>query len=228
MPTRSQRAATERAEARRRARLATRGEEVDPDTEADEADASDAARRPAPAGGSFLNRLFPPAPPLPGKEEPLKGFAYDGPLPGVVAGLYLLSRNPLAWLGMGAVWGVAGLAQILGGDATISLFTSLAMFASLIGAGWIGWQRPWLFGLAASIIGILIPAVTLALAAMINAADILGGANAFQIFANYIIYQTLSFQPFFGLIAGWYGGYLRRRMATGAQPAGRATRTRRR
>ncbi|HEX2141449.1 MAG TPA: hypothetical protein VHK28_04120, partial [Candidatus Limnocylindria bacterium] len=92
MSNRSRREAEARAEARRRARYQARGVPVEePDEEASEADERRESRAPA-AGGGFLTRLFPPAPPLPNRPDPLRNFSYSGPLRGVVAGLYLLMR----------------------------------------------------------------------------------------------------------------------------------------
>ncbi|HKO34363.1 MAG TPA: hypothetical protein VJY85_11515, partial [Candidatus Limnocylindria bacterium] len=93
-----------RAEARRRARQLERGEGVD-DAEAVEPSAETGARPSGPAG--LLGRLFPPAPPLPGKPDPLANFSYSGPLRGVVAGLYVLAFNPRGWLLPGIGWAVA-------------------------------------------------------------------------------------------------------------------------
>jgi hypothetical protein len=144
------RTAEDRAEARRRARRAARG----PDGEHDlEEEPESASSTPAASGGSFLNRLFPPAPPLPGKGDPMRGFAYAGPLRGVVGGLYLLSRNPLPWILGGLLW-AAG--QLFRSDSIVGVVALFISFAGLIGAGWLGWQRPWLFGLAAGVVGWLV------------------------------------------------------------------------
>ena len=58
--------AASRAEARRRARLVARGELGEDEGEVVET-------QPEPRG-SFLSRLFPAAPPLPNKPDPLAGF----------------------------------------------------------------------------------------------------------------------------------------------------------
>ena len=94
MSTESQRSrstASSRAEARRRARLVAQGQLPADDEGADE---SPASPRSAPSGG-ILGRMFPPAPPLPGKPDPLAGFRYDGPFRTVVTTLWLLARAPL-------------------------------------------------------------------------------------------------------------------------------------
>ncbi len=152
MSNRSRRTAEERAEARRRARRAARGDEGEFDLQNEE-EASGASSSAAGTGGSFLNRLFPPAPPLPGKGDPMQGFAYAGPLRGVVGSLYLLSRNPLPWILGGLLW-AAG--QLFRSDSIVGIVALFVSFAGLIGAGWLGWQRPWLFGLAAGVVGWLV------------------------------------------------------------------------
>ena len=209
------RRADERAEARRRARYAAMGR-TDELTNDEDATAS----RPEPApqqGGSFLTRLFPPAPPLPGKPDPLAGFTYDGPLRGVVSALYLRSRHPVPWLGLGAVWAIARLLMEIGPlfGAIAAILGSLIAFGTLIAAGWIGWQRPWLYGFVASIVGIL-------LFAAIFASLMAGAQSQFtpgQWFVGLINREVVGLQPLFGALAGWYGGYLRRRMAAASASA---------
>jgi hypothetical protein len=212
MSNRSRRSAEDRAEARRRARYAAQGREDElPDaTDEAEADAPDAQR----GGGSFVTRIFPPAPPLPGMRDPLAEFRYEGPFRGVVAGLYLLARHPVPWLGMAAIWTGARLllefAAVFGpAGPIVAIVASLVAFGALIAAGWVGWPRPWLYGLMASITGIVIfSAVT---------EVILAGAGVQfsrgQVFLASAIQEVVGFQPLFGALAGWYGGYLRRRMA---------------
>jgi hypothetical protein len=213
-------AAANRAEARRRARHLAQGglEGAAEETDA-EAD-SPPSRGLGLGSGSFLTRLFPPAPPLPGKGDPLAGFHYTGRFRGLVSSLYLLSRHPLSWGAAGVAWGVARLLTDLGGNSVLGVVASLISFGSLIAAGWIGWQRPWVFGLAASILGLLIYAGILT--SLLNGRPQVpyGGFELFFVF----VYRE-AFQPLFGALAGWYGGYLRRRMA--AAPA-RARSARRR
>ena len=219
MSNRSRRSAEDRAEARRRTRYASQGRADDPGS--DDVEETDAAAPPQP-GGSFLSRLFPPAPPLPGKPDPLAGFGYRGPLRGVVAGLYLLAMHPVPWIGMGVVWAAGRLLLVLPIDI-LAILSSLIAFGALIAAGWMGWPRPWLFGLAASLVGILLYAGLVA--AMVGPAhpDFTEG----QVFVGSIYQEVLGFQPLFGGIAGWYGGYLRRRMAaTSASARARPTRRR--
>jgi hypothetical protein len=218
MTNRSRRSAEDRAEARRRARYAAQGRAEDAGFE--DAAPEAAAETPRP-GGSFLSRLFPPAPPLPGKPDPLAGFTYQGPLRGVVAGLYLLVRHPLPWIGMGAVWAFGRL--LLPFNPVLAIVSSLVAFGALIAAGWIGWPRPWLFGLAASVVGILLYATIFGL--------LLGPVHPeyseTDVFFGSVYQEVLAFQPLFGAIAGWYGGYLRRRMAAAGASA-RTRQTRRR
>ncbi len=225
MPNRTRRSAEERSEARRRARYAAQGREGELGWEGEEEAAEATETR---GGGSFLTRLFPPAPPLPGMPDPLAGFGYDGPLRGVVASLYLLARHPVPWLGLAAVWAAGRLllefAGIFGSiGAVVAIVASLAAFGALIAAGWIGWPRPWLFGLMASIAGILIFGV-------LTESTLTGAGVEFtrgQAFLGSVYQEVAAFQPLFGALAGWYGGYLRRRMAQNVA-ASRTARSRRR
>lgn len=210
MTNRSRRSADDRAEARRRARLAAQGREDE--LEATEEEASQRDRRAEPQG-SFLTRLFPPAPPLPGKPDPLAGFTYRGPLRGLAAIGYLLARQPVAWIGIGAIWAVGRL--ILEFGTVIAIVSSLVTFGAVIAAGWIGWPKPWLFGLMASVVGILLySGIFAALAA----------GSSDTPFADWFLFlayrETVQLQPLFGVLAGWYGGYLRRRMAAAPSAAG--------
>ena len=160
MPSRPpSRGASSRAEARRRARLAAQGQTVDDD---DVEEAASSTERPA-RGGGFLSRLFPPAPPLPGHERPFEGFSYAGrpAFRGIAEAIWLLARNPLAWIGMGALWAVS---RLLTDQTAIGIIMSVVSFGSLIAAGWLGWRRPWLYGLAAALLGwlaVLLVLVTL-------------------------------------------------------------------
>lgn len=207
MSNRSRRDADSRAEARRRARLAAQGYESD--DEAGEQPADAAPRRAAPEGG-FLQRLFPPAPPLKGKTDPLASFTYDGPLRGVVATLYLLARNPMVWIAMGVIFGVSYLATLVYQSQLIGVVASIVSFVALIAAGWIGWQRPWAYGLAAAILGYVLFVVFL----LLSLARIPAQGDKFDAaaFAQYHLI-TGSLQAVIGVVAGFYGGYLRRRMA---------------
>jgi hypothetical protein len=207
MSNRSSRsAAASRAEARRRARYISQGREVDEADDDQEPDTPASRRAAAPSGG-FLTRLFPAVPPLPGKPDPLAGFTYTGPLRGLVSGLYLLARNPRAWVVPGAIWVAAELMFRLGiPDPMLGTVASLVAFGALIGAGWMGWQRPWAFGLAAAVLGVTLFSGILGTAAVL--ARVPGAAAAYIGLASQEILQIA-----FGAVAGWYGGYLRRRLA---------------
>lgn len=211
-----------RSEARRRARLAARGEVTD-EGEVD-AGATAATRQPptAPRRG-FLEALFPAAPPLPGKPDPLAGFTAGGParLRGVATSLYLLRKNPLAWLLPGVAWAVVQPFNF----SNLSLVAALVGYSVLIAAGWFGWQRPWLFGLIAAILGFVLSAglelffLASGRAATVSSADL--GAIGVALLLNGSLYGAI------GLLAGFYGGYLRRRMASTRTPQrGRAGRRR--
>jgi hypothetical protein len=238
MSNRTRRQPATRADARRRSRQLERGEDLD-QPEDEEPSAEAGAARPAGPAGLF-GRLFPPAPPLPGKPDPLAGFTYSGPLRPVVAALYLLAFNPRAWLLPGIVWAVAQITSqvnLLTAAAFSGLFGTappnyglveivglLATVFAAVAAGWIGWQRPWLFGLAASVAGTLIQATTLAL--LIDPAPSTG-AEFGTIFIGVTVNQILQLQWALGALIGWYGGYLRRRMTVTA-PGARQDRRRRR
>ena len=203
----AQQEAASRAEARRRARLAARG--LDPEEPSEE----DPEEPPVRRGGSLLGRIFPPAAPLPGRPDPLASFRYAGPLRPVVGNLYLLARNPLAWVLPGLIWAAARLLQ---GSSFEALIASLVSFGVLIAAGWFGWQRPSLFGAAAGALGYLAFLLVIAFAAPALYAFVTPEAVAI----NGILYTGL------GLISGWYGGYLRRRQAQVSSEAQRSHRRR--
>lgn len=219
MTTRSQREAESRAEARRRARHVAQGrldeEPVDDET-------TPAIRSAQPQGaGNVLQRLFPPAAPLPGKEDPLAGFHYEGPLRGVISTLYLLGRNPLIWIAMGVVWALAYIGTLYFKQSIIGIVASMLSFVALIAAGWLGWQRPWAFGLASAVLGYLLYAAFVVL----NLSSIPAqGAFTVGELANFLVVSGL-LQAAVGLVAGFYGGYLRRRLAD--TPGGKQQRRRR-
>ena len=193
-----------RAEARRRARLAARGELPEPDVPEQPPEA--APRR---QGGGLLGRLFPPAPALPGRPDPLAGFSGDGPLQPVAVRLFLLRRNLLAWI-MPAIAAFAGLmASLTNPQNPLGLIGTFVLFGSLIAAGWFGWQRPTLYGTAAALLAFL------AALAVIFAFFSTRGASPTTVFepAQVILSSTVQalFYGGLGFIGGWYGGYLRRR-----------------
>jgi hypothetical protein len=208
-----------RAEARRRARLAARGEL--PDEDAGEADAP--ATPPARSGG-FLGRLFPPAPPLPNRPPPLAGFDESGPLRPLRVRAFLLRRNLAAWLVPGLVAGAGFFGSIrFGQDATLSLISTFVLFGALIAAGWFGWQRPALYGTAAGILGYL-----LAVGALVGSSAMIGvtpEAFGAEQFVTSLVIQGI-YQAALGFLGGWYGGYLRRRQTQLSGERARATRRR--
>lgn len=204
----SDRARRSRAEARRRARLAARG-----GTESTDDGAPDEPLRPTTAPGGVLSRIFPPAPPLPNRPAPLAGFTYAGPARGVMAIPWLLARMPLVWIGLGILAGVGLTTSIVGGSGLIGLVGTIVQFLALIGAGWFGWRRPWLYGTASALVGLALSTaavnVIAAALAITSPAD-LGLTVAGTIFS--VLYAGL-----FGALAGWYGGYLRRRQSAVAE-----------
>jgi hypothetical protein len=214
----AQQDAERRAEARRRARLQAQGrvfEEAD-----DEVDEAPVRR----SSGPFLSRLFPPAAPLPGKGDPFAGFTYAGRFRPLVTSLWLIRRNLFAGVGMGILW--AGT-YILVSQYPSSLFGSIASFVSfgaLVAAGWIGWQRPWFFGLAAATIGYLLYTpyfIYAVVTAPATAAPVTGSQVALVLVTNGIV------QIGIGALSGFYGGYLRRRLADPATRQAAASRRRR-
>jgi hypothetical protein len=100
------------------------------------------------------------------------------------------------------------------------LFGSIASFVSfgaLVAAGWIGWQRPWFFGLAAATIGYLLytPYFIYTVAnAPVTDVKVTASQVTLVLVTNGIV------QIGIGALAGFYGGYLRRRLA---DPATRQT-----
>jgi hypothetical protein len=219
MSNRSRRGPASRAEARRRTRQIERGVELP----GDELEADETAK-PAGLSGGLLGRVFPAAPPLPNRPDPLAGLQYDGPFRSVVAGFYLLANNPRAWLLPAIPWaGAQALAYLT--PPTYSLIQIpmvLVSVLAIIAAGWIGWQRPWLFGLSAAVAGTLLEAAFLALLfAPVGREDL----NPSRVFLGIIVFQIAQLQLLLGAFIGWYGGYLRRRMTA---PAAQASSRRRR
>jgi hypothetical protein len=224
MSTESQRSrstASSRAEARRRARLAAQGQLPAEDAWADET-ATPTAN--APSGG-ILARMFPPAAPLPGKPDPLAGFSYDGPFRTLVSALWLLGRAPLVWLAFGVLWAIAYLVTNAFSGSLLGVIASLVTFASLVAAGWLGWRRPWAYGAAAGAIGQLLYGAFLGVSAA-SGADIDGPGRSIPVGQAITSLITSGiFMMAIGALAGFYGGYLRRRLA---EPRPGATRARRR
>lgn len=188
-----------RAEARRRARLAARGE-LPLDEEEAEAPVEEPRR-------GFFGRIFPPAPPLPGRPDPLEGFDPDGPLRPVRERLFLLRKNLPAWVltGLGAFVGFFG--SFAFDTGVLSLLGTFLLFGSLIAAGWIGWQRPALYGVAAALLSYFAVSAWILLE--------LSRVAVVQELAPGAVIADLTFRGLYqaglGFIGGWYGGYLRRR-----------------
>jgi hypothetical protein len=195
----------DRAEARRRARLAARGElppEVDEATEPVEPERQ----------GGLLGRIFPSPPPLPGRPDPLAGFDESGPLRPIRVRAFLLRQNLVAWLIPGFVAFLGYSASLFfGPQSFVSLLGTFVLFGALIGAGWFGWQRPTLFGTAAAIFAfVLVTAFVLFTSLQVGVTP-----DAFGTPGELALGVALqgTFQAALGFLGGWYGGYLRRRQA---------------
>jgi hypothetical protein len=111
-----------------------------------------------------------------GHERPLEGFDYIGSprFRGVAETIWILARNPLAWIGAGAVWAVS---RLLTDNSAVGIGMSVVSFGSLIAAGWFGWRRPWLYGAAAALLGwiaVLLVLVTLLLTNPDQVSSLLG------------------------------------------------------
>ena len=195
--------ARSRAEARRRARLAARGDLPD--------ETDDSPEEPAPqrAGGGLFGKLFPPAPPLPNRPDPLAGFDRTRSLRPVRERIFLLRQNVLAWLIPALVAFVGFFASISYGQSVLSLVGTFVLFGALIAAGWYGWQRPTLFGLVAGVLGYVFAAalVLVTYATRGIPPEVIG--TPLQIGTNLLIQGI--YPAGVGFLGGWYGGYLRRR-----------------
>jgi hypothetical protein len=227
----AQRAAASRSDARRRARLIAQGRVPEEDEE-------QVAAAPTRAPSlSLFQRIFPPAPPLPGKPDPLAGFTYGGPLrPLAVAG-WLIRRNLFAGVGMGVLWAAAYVLTVQYGQSLVGTLASFVAFGALVAAGWLGWQKPWLYGLVAAVIGYALYASYLAFSLtsapailetlrnvpfgylLVGRADPAAGVTFFV--------TNGAIQTGIGAVAGFYGGYLRRRIADPATRQAAAARRRR-
>ena len=183
--------------------MVARGEAVD---EPEEVTAPEAAQ-----GGGFLRRLFPPAPALPGRPDPLAGFDPSGPLRPIRERAFLLRSNLLAWLGMGVIAFLGFFASTFYGGDVLGLIGTFALFSALIGAGWLGWQRPTLFGTAAGIVAYILGAgMILFMFAQLGAAPETFG-TPIQVIGQLLVQGA--YQAGLGFLGGWYGGYLRRRQS---------------
>ena len=208
MPTQTRRSpnAAARAEARRRARQQARSAD-DLDGLGSPAGGETGTGKP-PERPTLLQRLIPAAAPLRDKPDPLARFTYRGPSvlrPLALAG-YLLRVNPLAWLIPGAVWALA--ARFATAEAT-GFLSAFVQIGALMGAGYVGWQRPWFYGLSASLF-----AVVLLLVVLVVGETVAGGSVGPLL--GFVLVAFLANAPMYGLtgaVAGWFGGYWRRRMA---------------
>ena len=193
-----------RAEARRRARLAARGELPEPEDEVtDEVE--------APARGGFLGRIFPPAPPLPGRPDPLAGFDPSGSLRPIRERAFLLRQAPLVWIGLGAVAALGYIALQFWSTTPLGMVGTFAQFGALIAAGWFGWQRPTLFGTAAGVVCWVLSTVFIAYAFTVRGAPPGAIMTLTSIITSFAV--QLAYQAGLGFLGGWYGGYLRRRQS---------------
>jgi hypothetical protein len=182
--------------------MAARGELPPPDEEEVTEDA-------AASGGGFLRRLFPAAPPLPGRPDPLSGFDPSGPMRPVRERLFLLRQSPLVWLGFGIVAFLGYIALRFWQQSPLGLIGTFAQFGALIAAGWFGWQRPTLYGTAAGLVGWAASGafVLYAFSAMGAPPQATFGADRIAISLAY----EAAYWAGLGFLGGWYGGYLRRR-----------------
>jgi hypothetical protein len=152
--------------------------------------------------------MFPPAPALPGRPDPLRGFAGKGPLRPITVRLHLLRHNSFAWIlpGLGAFVGyIASLSY--GAENVLGLVGTFIMFGSLIAAGWFGWQRPTLFGTAAGILGFAAATALI----LVSFAGQGAGPDTFGLSAIWQLFFQALYLSGLGFLGGWYGGYLRRR-----------------
>jgi hypothetical protein len=220
-PTAAERARAERArsraEARRRARLAARGA-----VGADEPEAGEEADlAPSAARETLLQRMFPSAPPLPNRPDPLARFNRTGPLRPVRERIFLLVANPLAWM-VPALLVLIGHVAPVTGEAG-SLIGPFLTFGSLVAAGWVGWQRPGLYGATSAVVGLALFVTAILLDFTTAGGDVRMASGEL---ASLIPFAVL--QGTIGFLGGWYGGYLRRRQAHLTLEARKATARRRR
>ncbi len=195
--------AASRAEARRRARLAARGELPEPvETQLE-------THTTAQGRGSFLQRIFPPAPPLPNRPDPLAGFDRAGPMRPVRERLNLLRSNLTAWLIAGVVAFIGFFASFFYASGFLGLLGTFVLFGGLIAAGWFGWQRPTLFGTAAALVSYVLAAGLILLTFAQQGAGPQAFGGPAEVSAELVL--QAAYQAGLGFIGGWYGGYLRRR-----------------
>ena len=216
MPKATSRDAASRADARRRSRQIERGVGVE---ETQEDAAQPAAGTGARSRPSLLNSIFPPAPALPNKPDPLAGFTYSGPLRAQVAWLWLLAHNPRAWLLPAIPWAAAQTLTLITPIALPRLIFQMGGVLAALAAGWIGWQKPWLFGLVTALAGSVIQGIFLALVP-----GNLANGTAFEWFNYSIVVAVAQLSLLYAALMGWYAGYFRRRMAAQRPASGRQRR----
>ena len=185
--------------------MAARGELPEAE-EASEPEATTAERR-----GGFLRTLFPAAPPLAGRPDPLAGFDASGPMRPIQERAFLLRRNLLAWVVPGVVAFIGFFASLFYAQGVLGLIGTFILFGALIGAGWFGWQRPTLYGTAAGVLCFILSTATIfyTFAAQGAPPDTFGAPGA--IILDLAVQGA--YQAGLGFLGGWYGGYLRRRQA---------------
>jgi hypothetical protein len=194
--------ATSRTEARRRARMAARGE-------LPAEDLSNEAGEPQPEKRGFLQRLFPPAPPLPNRPDPLAGFDPEPPLRPIRERLFLLRKNLVAWLGFGLLAFLGFYASFFYAANLLGFIGTFLLFGALIAAGWFGWQRPTLYGTAAALVSFIVAGALIMFSFSRLGAEPGAFGSPGQV-ATQLGLQAL-YQAGLGFLGGWYGGYLRRR-----------------
>ena len=184
--------------------MAARGDGSE--TTEDEPQAAEPERR-----GGLLSRIFPPAPPLHDKPDPLRGFDPAGSMRPVRERAFLLRANVWAWVPTGIVAFLGFYGSFFYRDSIFALIATFVQFGALIAAGWFGWQRPTLYGVAAGVLsGVLTTIIVFIEFAQSGAGpDAFGGPAV--VAADGVV--TILYQAAFGFLGGWYGGYLRRRQA---------------
>jgi len=221
MPTRTpEERAASRAEARRRARLSARGELPPEEPTSDDPD-------PAPDRGGFFGRLFPPAPPLPNRPDPLAKFDRTAPLRPIRERIYLLRRNPVPWVVASLTCFIGYYVSETNRGNTLGLIGTFLTFGSIIAAGWFGWQRPQLFGIVTALIAFALFWAVIVVTVAQRGAGPTDFGEPIELAASFLLQGVI--QGGLGFLGGWYGGYLRRRQAqVSAEARGSASARRRR
>lgn len=145
---------------------------------------------------------------MPNRPDPLAGFDGSGALRPVRERAFLLRRNLLAWVLPGVVAFVGYIASLFYQASILGLIGTFVLFGSLIAAGWFGWQRPTLYGTAASLVSYLLVTALILVQLGQMGADVesLGPERVIPDLVLRALYQAG-----LGFLGGWYGGYLRRR-----------------